>query len=236
MLSAGGMTQLLALVFASLLGTLGTQARYADQGPILDDRHRAVRFFFQNRNELIDLVLLDARDEVKPASLAQLSRFVRCYRTDREKAIHERLVEIVARTAEAFGREQVDVVSGYRAAPYGAPHSKHFLGRAMDLHLPGVPAKKVAAWVWKNFRGVGVGLYPKQDFVHIDVRDVDVQWVDNASHGESGHARYIGRSASEPLPANAPRLSYDRARAPRPTVELAAMNARDAQIGIRGGY
>jgi hypothetical protein len=71
----------------------------------------------------------------------------------------------------------------------------------------------VAAWVWKNFRGVGVGYYPKQDFVHIDVRDLDVRWIDTSLHGESAHARYFGRTASETaLPGNAPELAFDRAR------------------------
>jgi len=230
------MTQLLALVFASLLGSLGTQAHYNDPRPLLDEGHRTTRFFFQNRKEALDLALLGDHDAVTPEALAELSHFVRCYRTDREKAIHERLAEIVARTAEAFGREQVDVISGYRAKPYGAPHSKHFLGRAMDLHLPGVPAKTIAAWVWKNFRGVGVGLYPKQDFVHIDVREVDVRWIDNSRHGESGHARYIGRAADDRLAEDAPRLAYDRAHTPMSTVELAVLSASDGQRGIRGGF
>jgi len=82
----------------------------------------------------------------------------------------------------------------------------------MDIHLNGIPAKAAARWVWQNFRHVGVGYYPKQDFLHVDVRDIDVRWVDTSKHGESAHARYFGRPAVEELPLDAPRLAYDRPR------------------------
>jgi hypothetical protein len=156
---------------------------------------------------------------------------VRCFRTNHERPIHPRLAEIVAHVAEAFGRDVVDVVSGYRARPFGAPHSKHFLGRAMDLQLPGIPARAIANWVWRNFRGVGVGYYPHQNFVHIDVRDVDVRWTDNAQSGESGHALYTPRIGDEPLSDWAPRLRYDE---PKNTVVHAVLLERPA--GFRDGY
>ena len=176
-----------------------------------------INFFFENRKETLAVSLFDLSGFVTISrdALAELSHHVRCFRTDRERPIHPRLAEIVARVTEAFGRDEVDVISGYRARPYGAPHSKHFVGRAMDFRLPNVPSKKVAAWVWKNFRGVGVGYYPKQNFVHVDVRDLDVRWIDTSLHGESAHARYFARThAEEPLPANAPKLAYDRPATP----------------------
>ncbi|HZS36982.1 MAG TPA: DUF882 domain-containing protein [Polyangia bacterium] len=180
----------------------------------------AITFYFQNRHEETSLALLDEHDAVKPDALKELSHFVRCWRTQREKPMHPRLVEIVAALSRHFGDARIEVVSGYRARPYGAPHSKHFLGRAMDIHLNGIPAKVAARWVWANFRKVGVGFYPKQDFMHVDVRDQDVRWVDTSRHGESAHARYFGRPVGEELPEGAPKLAYDTAAAaaqPAPT-------------------
>jgi hypothetical protein len=67
--------------------------------------------------------------------------------------------------------------------------------------------------VWQNFRHVGVGYYPKQEFVHVDSRDIDVRWVDTSMHGESAHAKYFGRLPSEQeLPADAPMLAFDRSQ------------------------
>jgi uncharacterized protein YcbK (DUF882 family) len=195
-------------------------------------------FSFMNRQETETFDLLDRDGAVRADTLKAFSHFVRCWRTEREKAMHPRTVEIVTRVAAQFHVDHIEVVSGYRARPYGAPHSKHFLGRAMDIHVPGVKAKKVAAWVWKNFRHVGVGYYPKQDFVHIDTREDDVRWVDTAAHGESAHAHYTVRNPGEQLPADAPILAYDsppptKAAAARATPEVADLQLALAQSDVR---
>ena len=221
----------LMLLITTLLGPV-----LASTGPapvVVEDTppRRGIRFFFQNRQETKDIVLLDATGAATAEAVSGLSHFVRCFRTNHERPIHPRLAEIVARVAEAFGRDEVDVVSGYRARPFGAPQSKHFLGRAMDLQLPGVPARAIASWVWKNFRGVGVGLYPHQNFVHIDVRDVDVRWTDMSRQGESGHARYTPRLTGERLPDAAPQLPYDASRKPG-YARLVSLPV----VGFRGGF
>ena len=211
------------LLFAAL--TLLSNA--VDFARVIAEPKEAISFTFENRHETSEFTLLDESGAVKPDELARLSHFVRCWRTEREKAMHPRLIEIVARTAEHFGVEDINVVSGYRARPYGAPPSKHVLGHAMDLRIPGVPAKQVAAWVWQNFRHVGVGYYPKQQFVHVDVRDDDVRWVDTSKHGESAHARYFGRRPEDVLPADAPRLAWDEEQE---TLKLAGVT-RVATLG-----
>ncbi len=222
------MSNAIVLLLASLLGALHGQTA-APEGPILAPAAPEIApapsvtevptwpisFYFENRQETLSISLFGDLVAVSRDAMAALSHHVRCFRTDKERPIHPRLAEIVARVTEAFGRDNVDVVSGYRARPFGAPHSKHFLGRAMDFRLPNIPSKKVAAWVWKNFRGVGVGYYPKQTFVHVDVRDVDVRWIDTSLSGESAHARYFARTPSEQaLPAAAPHLAYDRPSTP----------------------
>jgi hypothetical protein len=78
-----------------------------------------------------------------------------------------------------------------------------------------VPARQVATWIWKNFRHVGVGLYPNQEFVHVDSREDDVRWLDYSRSGESAGARYFGRPATEELQQDAPRLAYDAVRTAR---------------------
>lgn len=184
-------------------------------------------FYFENRHEAASFAIFDDQGDAQPDVLRQFSHFVRCWRTNREKTMHPRTVEIVSNIAKHFRVHRIDVVSGYRSRPYGAPHSKHFLGNAMDIHVPGVNSKFVADWVWQNFRHIGVGYYPKQNFVHVDTRDLDVRWVDFASHGESARAHYTGRQRSqhEP-PPSAPVLAYDRAHPNNPVesdVELVAV-------------
>jgi len=129
--------------------------------------------------------------------IRDFSHFVRCYRTNKEKSIAPRLIEIVLAAAEHFGVDSVEIISGYRARPYGAPHSKHFLGQALDIRLAGVSSARLSAWVWSTFQNVGVGNYPRQNFVHVDTREADIRWVDRSRHGESGNARYFSRTGRE---------------------------------------
>ena len=164
----------------------------------------ATVFHFVDRGEAEPFELLNDRGEIDPSALHALSHFVRCRRTGRQRPIAPRLAKIVLAAAQYFlltdGDPQVDVISGTRARPFGAPHSNHFVGHAMDIAIPGVSAKLLSAWIWKNFRGVGVGYYPNQSFVHVDVREVDVRWIDRSHHGEGAHARYFARSPSELMP------------------------------------
>ncbi len=181
--------------------------------------HAPVTFYFQNRHEEQTFDMLDDSGAVRSEMLKPLSYFMRCWRTQKVKSMHPRTLEVVAALSRHFGGAKVEVVSGYRAKPYGAPHSKHFLGRAMDVHVEGVPAAQVAAFVWKNFRHVGVGLYPAQQFVHVDTREDDVRWVDHSQHGESAGARYFGRAPADmELPIDAPRLAYDAPKTTTPAV------------------
>ena len=59
------------------------------------------------------------------------------------------------------------------------------------------------------------GLYPNQEFVHVDSRQDDVRWLDYSRSGESAGARYFGRPATDELQPDAPRLAYDAVRTPR---------------------
>jgi uncharacterized protein YcbK (DUF882 family) len=198
------MMPILTIAFALLSGAADLARVFVPAQPA------PITFFFQNRHEEERFQLLGEDGAVRPEVVKAFSHFVRCWRTQREKQMHPRTLEIVSAISRHFGDARIQIISGYRARPYGAPHSKHFVGRAMDIRVDGVPAKQVAAWVWKTFRTVGVGYYPNQEFVHVDSRDIDTRWVDTSQHGESAHAQYWGRLPSETLPADAPMLAYDR--------------------------
>src|SRR3954469_21797551 len=169
------MMPILTIAFALLSGAADIARVFA---PPAAEQFKPITFYFQNRHEEQTFQLLDETGAVRADIVKTFSHFVRCWRTEKEKSMNPRTMEIVAAISRHFGDARVEIVSGYRARPYGAPHSKHFLGRAMDIHVDGVPAKVVATWVWKNFRNVGVGYYPKQEFVHVDSRDQDVRWTD----------------------------------------------------------
>ena len=76
------------------------------------------------------------------------------------------------------------VISGYRcpkhnAAVGGAKKSQHMLGKAADIVIKDLTpyqvyrlAEKVAA-----FKNGGMGMYPQNGFVHVDVRGHKARWA-----------------------------------------------------------
>ncbi|MCC7541294.1 MAG: DUF882 domain-containing protein, partial [Deltaproteobacteria bacterium] len=122
-------------------------------------------------------------------SLARAESALGDHRNGYRRAIDRRLLDIVYRTAVHFGVPLVHVVSCVRAPRQGS-HSNHHLGRAMDFVMPGVADDRVADHV-RRFGFVGVGVYPRSGFVHLDVRDRSFFWVDHSGPGERGRARQV---------------------------------------------
>jgi hypothetical protein len=173
------------------LSELGIPATPPVTSASVPDSRPAILFSFPNRH---DYVAIQGSDALGSSDIRNFSHFVRCYRTNKERSISPRLIEIVLAAKEHFGVDSIEIISGYRARPYGAPHSKHFLGQALDIRLTGIPSARLSDWLWATFHNVGVGYYPRQNFVHIDTRDADIRWVDDSRHGESGNARYFTRA------------------------------------------
>lgn len=123
------------------------------------------------------------------ATTAALKHFFRCRRTQREKAIATGTLSVLVSVAQHWPGRVIDIVSGFRAPPFGAPHSKHFAGRAIDLRVAGVATSKLRDFVWRGHHEVGVGHYTDEDFVHIDWRpgEADRAW---SSLNESDELNY----------------------------------------------
>ncbi len=113
-------------------------------------------------------------DELKAAS-----HILRCKRTDTEKPMDPRLISILSHVYDHFGK-RIEVVSGYRNQRKQT--SYHFKGSATDIRIAGVPPKKIVAFASTlDTGGMGIGIYPRSRFVHIDVRPLpSYRWVDNS--------------------------------------------------------
>ncbi|SHL00970.1 YcbK family protein [Desulforamulus aeronauticus] len=76
------------------------------------------------------------------------------------------------------------VNSGYRCPAHnravgGAANSYHLMGMAADIHVPGlavVGLSRLAEQVGFN----GIGTYPKQSFLHVDVRGNRARWQESS--------------------------------------------------------
>lgn len=101
--------------------------------------------------------------------------------------VHPRLLELVYRAVLKFRAPYVHVVSGYREA---RASSRHAQGRAMDIVLPGVGNGRLARF-FREQGFVGVGIYPRSGFVHIDVRSSSYYWRDASLPGATQNPRPI---------------------------------------------
>lgn len=104
------------------------------------------------------------------------------------RLLSPRLIWAVARLAESFPNQAIEIVSGYRRSGHDTHHAK---GLALDLAVRGV-AKEAVFAACRRLRDVGCGYYPESPFVHIDVREFGsghVAWVDASLPGEP--SRYV---------------------------------------------
>ena len=93
-----------------------------------------------------------------------------------------RLVMVLQSIRSHFGAA-VTINSAYRTPQYnekagGVPHSQHCYGTAADITVKGVSVSKVAEYARKIMPDWGgVGVYAKQGFTHIDIRETRSDWV-----------------------------------------------------------
>jgi uncharacterized protein YcbK (DUF882 family) len=115
-----------------------------------------------------------------PDALEKIEWILRDWRKDEKTKIDPELIDLLWEIHEELGsREPIHVISGYRSratnnmlrASVGgqASESRHILGKAIDVHFPDVPIKRLRYSALVRERG-GVGYYPTSaiPFVHLD--------------------------------------------------------------------
>jgi uncharacterized protein YcbK (DUF882 family) len=118
-------------------------------------------------------------------ALERVSHVLRCRRTDAEKPISPQLLVLLSHIEDHFDGRPLEIVSGYRNQRKQT--SNHFKGTATDIRIAGVPPRKVREFSETLDRGgMGIGLYPRSGFVHIDVRSSgSARWIDYSAPGSN---------------------------------------------------
>jgi len=115
--------------------------------------------------------------------LAELNHGLRDWRTNEATAMDPQLMLLLSAIRDKLGvapQTRIDLISGYRS-PHtnaalraaGGEHtgvaskSQHMLGKATDIHMPGVSLENLHLAAL-SMKGGGVGYYPKDGFVHVD--------------------------------------------------------------------
>jgi uncharacterized protein YcbK (DUF882 family) len=114
-------------------------------------------------------------------ALKAANRLLRCKRTNHAKAVDPRLLTVLSHVYDHFGGKRIEVVSGFRDQERTS--SYHFKASASDIRVPGVKPTVLRAFVESlDAGGMGIGLYPRSGFVHVDVRPPpSYRWIDWSS-------------------------------------------------------
>lgn len=145
----------------------------------LDPPSGHLELYNLNSGEEADLEIFNDDGSYDVEELAEATHILRCKRTDTEKPIDPRLIAILSHIYDHFGKP-LQIVSGYRNQRKQT--SFHFKGSASDIRIDGVPPKKIVEFAnTLDAGGMGIGLYPRAKFVHVDVRPApSYRWIDNA--------------------------------------------------------
>ena len=148
----------------------------------------------------IHIYSVNHRDEVKvnifkddgsydEEAITKLNHFVRARSAGTERPIEPRLYEILSHIYDQFGEKTLEFVSGFRDQPRAT--SYHYLGSAMDMRVRGVSIYELRSFVKTlDTGGMGLGVYPRVGFIHVDVRpEPSYYWVDRSGHRTSKKAK-----------------------------------------------
>lgn len=138
-----------------------------------------------NTKERVELAPLRDDGGFSDEDLSAAAHALRDPRSDEECDADARLLDIVYQIEIKFHARAVRVVSGFRGPR--RRHSRHGVGRALDLVVPGTRDDEVARFA-RSIGFVGVGLYPRSGFVHLDTRSRSYFWVDGSAPGRRGRA------------------------------------------------
>ncbi len=167
-------------------GRLATQSELRDTPLPKPSGHLALHAV--NFNEDVEVSIYKPDGSFDDDALDALNHLWRCKRTDTEKSINPHLFEMLSRIYDHFGHT-IELVSGFRNQERTS--SFHFHGSASDIRIPGVSDKELHAYVASlDAGGMGLGIYPRAGFIHVDIRpEPSFRWTDYSPPGTSdmGH-------------------------------------------------
>jgi uncharacterized protein YcbK (DUF882 family) len=117
-----------------------------------------------------------------PAALKEIDRLMRDYNNDEVADIDPDLIDLLARLRNKIGFAQpIQITSGYRSPrtnaaarrhnSHVARNSYHMQGKAVDIRVPGFNLSRLRRAAIE-LKGGGVGTYPNEGFLHLDVGPV----------------------------------------------------------------
>jgi uncharacterized protein YcbK (DUF882 family) len=160
--------------------------------------------YTENLHEEVKVNIYAEDGEFDEEALAALDHEFRCRRTREQRAFDPRLYETLSRLQDHFDGKRIHLVSGFRFQRNEG--SRHYHASAADIRIPGVSIKQIRSFVSSlDHGGMGIGLYPKSNFVHVDFRapgQPSYRWVDRSrpGKGKGGKGKRRSRRSKRRVP------------------------------------
>lgn len=174
---------LLAMFMAAALGSKLWAQGYTAPAP---DPGRALSFQNTHTGESADIRYWENGHYLPPA-LDAINHILRDHRRNEEREMSRATVDLLHDIRKELERRYpgqpivFQIISGYRAPATNnalrrrgggqAKDSRHMHGDAIDIRVSGIDLRELRDIAWCLKRG-GVGYYPSDDFVHVDVHKV----------------------------------------------------------------
>jgi uncharacterized protein YcbK (DUF882 family) len=143
---------------------------------------RRIAFRNVHTNETVDARFFGANGW-DPEGLAELNHGLRDWRNNESTAMDRQLMLLLTQIRDKLDvapQTKIELISGYRSPKTnaalrtaGGEHtgvatkSQHMLGKATDIHMPGIALENLHLAALSMKAG-GVGYYPRDGFVHVD--------------------------------------------------------------------
>lgn len=137
-----------------------------------------VSLFDENQKEAA-IVWIGRDGSVDAVTAKTIKRLFKCRRSGRARKIDQGALALLADVAAQFPGKTIEYVSVYRGNSEESSTSPHRHGRAIDFRIRGVNPRDIRDYLWRTFRGVGIGWYPEESFIHMDHRpgEKDISWT-----------------------------------------------------------
>lgn len=145
------------------------------------------RFVVQsvNNGEEMEIKVNLASGELDPESYRRFRHLMRCLHTGAETPIDPRLIDLLYRITQRT-HQKIMLVSGFRAPMFSlATLSYHTRGMAADIRIPGM-TPLMARDLAESMGVHGLGYYPVSGFIHVDVREDRIRWIDYGHNRQDG--------------------------------------------------
>ncbi|MEJ2097384.1 MAG: DUF882 domain-containing protein [Deltaproteobacteria bacterium] len=143
-----------------------------------DNDERTLNLYHPKTKECLTSTYWEKGDYVKDA-LVDIDYIMRDQHSDKIKQIDTKLLDLLFRIqTEIAIAEPLHIMSGYRTPETNeylrkqgvkiSNNSFHEKGKAVDIRLPSIKTSLLRRTAYRQKNG-GVGFYPNQRFVHVDV-------------------------------------------------------------------